>query len=67
MDRFIIHPESQEQNAALQMVLDALKIPYDIEPSSDVVDNIKAGLNEIQLFEQDKLKTTDAKDFLKGL
>ena len=38
------------------------KIETDEEPS--ILDNIKAGLEEVRLFNQGKLKTTPAKDFL---
>ncbi|EOR96367.1 hypothetical protein ADIARSV_0444 [Arcticibacter svalbardensis MN12-7] len=32
-----------------------------------VLDNIKAGLEEVQLFKEGKLKTTSARDFLNEL
>lgn len=34
---------------------------------SDVLDNIRAGLKEMQLFKKGKLKTTSAKDFFNEL
>ena len=38
------------------------KIETDEEPSA--LDNIKVGLNEVRLFNEGKLETTPAKDFL---
>jgi hypothetical protein len=38
------------------------KIETDEEPS--ILDNIKAGLEEVRLFKQGRLETTPAKDFL---
>lgn len=44
------------------------KIETDGEPAKeDILDNIKAGLEEMQLFKKGKLKTTSAKDFLNEL
>ena len=44
------------------------KIETDEEPTKqEVLDNIKAGLQELQLFKKGKLKTTSAKDFLNEL
>jgi hypothetical protein len=44
------------------------KIETDEETSATgVVDNVKAGLDEVRLFKQGKLKTTAAKDFLNEL
>lgn len=44
------------------------KIETDEVPNkSDVLDNIKEGLQEVRLFKKGKLKTTSAKDFLNEL
>ena len=44
------------------------KIEMDEEPSKeDIINNIKTGLQEMQLFKKGKLKTTSAKDFLNEL
>jgi hypothetical protein len=40
------------------------KIKTDNDPTEDVLENIKAGLEEVRLFKEGKLKTTSAKDFL---
>jgi microcompartment protein CcmK/EutM len=40
------------------------RIETDEEPSKeDILDNIKAGLEEVQLFKKGKLKTSSAKSF----
>ena len=44
------------------------KIETDDEPSKiELLDNIKTGLHEMQLFKKGKLKTTSAKAFLNEL
>jgi uncharacterized protein YlbG (UPF0298 family) len=44
------------------------KIETDDEPTKEeILNNIKAGLEEMQLFKKGKLKTTPAKDFLNEL
>jgi hypothetical protein len=44
------------------------KIETDDEPvQKTILDNIKAGLQEVRLFKKGKLKTTSAKDFLNEL
>jgi hypothetical protein len=44
------------------------KIETDEETdASDILTNVKAGLDEVKLFKQGKLKTTSAKDFLNEL
>ena len=44
------------------------KIETDDEPTKEqILDNIKAGLIEVQLFKKGKLNTSSAKDFLNEL
>ena len=44
------------------------KIETDEEPTKEeILNNIKAGLEEVQLFDKGKLKTTSVKDFLNEL
>lgn len=44
------------------------KIETDEAPDKDaILENIKTGLQEMQLFKKGKLKTTSAKDFLNEL
>ncbi|SHG56792.1 hypothetical protein SAMN05444372_107106 [Flavobacterium micromati] len=43
------------------------KIETDEDSKETILDNIKTGLKEVQLFKKGKLKTTAAKDFLNEL
>jgi hypothetical protein len=43
------------------------RIETDEESKKSVLDNVRAGLEEVRLFNQGKLKTTPAKDFLNEL
>jgi len=43
------------------------KIETDEDSKETILDNIKTGLKEVQLFKKGKLKTTSAKDFLNEL
>jgi len=44
------------------------KVETDEEPAKEkILDNIKAGLEEVRLFKKGELKTTSAKDFLNEL
>ena len=44
------------------------KIETDEEPTKeDILNNIKTGLKEVELFKKGKLKTSSAKDFLNEL
>jgi uncharacterized protein YlbG (UPF0298 family) len=43
------------------------KIETDEESNETILENIKAGLKEVNLFKKGKLKTTSAKDFLNEL
>ena len=43
------------------------KIETDEGSKESILDNIKAGLEEVRLFKKNKLKTTSAKDFLSEL
>ena len=44
------------------------KVVTDEEPAKEMIlDNIKAGLEEVRLFKKGELKTTSAKDFLNEL
>lgn len=59
------YPFFMELAKSLQFVK---KIEAADEPTKkQVLQNIKAGLDEVQLFKKGKLKTTPAKDFLNEL
>lgn len=40
MDTLIIHPENENQQKALQFILDGFQIPYEEEPESDETERI---------------------------
>lgn len=59
------YPFFMELAKSLQFVK---KIEAAEEPNKNLIlQNIKAGLDEVQLFKKGKLKTTPAKDFLNEL
>jgi hypothetical protein len=71
METIIIHPENEAQQKALQLILEGFKVPDGKEPISDTTHMtqviLTAGLDEVRLFKQGKLKTTSAKEFLNEL
>lgn len=42
MDIIVIHPQNENQQKALQMILEGFQIPYDQEPVTDETDRILA-------------------------
>lgn len=38
METFIIHPENEEQQKALQVMLEGFKVPYEKEPALDATE-----------------------------
>ncbi len=38
METLVIHPENEEQQKALQTILDGFKVPYEKEPVCDATD-----------------------------
>lgn len=42
MDTIVIHPQNENQQKALQMILEGFQIPYDQEPVTDETDRILA-------------------------
>ncbi len=71
MRQVTIYTTNEEYNNFLEMAktLDYVKkIETDDQPSKKkILNNIKAGLEEIHLFNKGELKTTSAKDFLNEL
>ena len=60
-----VKPKNKRELLMVEKVLEALNIKF-VENDS-VLENIKNGLAEMQLFKKGKLKTTSAKDFLNEL
>lgn len=71
MRHVTIYTTDKEYNHFLELAKSLTyvkKIETDDEPTKEeILDNIKAGLEEMQLFKKGKLKTTSAKDFLNEL
>lgn len=42
MEAIIIHPQNEDQQKALQIILDGFQIPYEEEPAMDETDRILA-------------------------
>lgn len=65
MTELTIKPKNKRELLLVEKVLVALDIKF-VENDS-VIDNIKNGLEETQLFKKGKLKTIAAEDFLNEL
>ena len=67
MRQVTIYTTDKEYSHFLQLARNlhyVKKIETDEEPTKEeVVDNLKAGFEEVRLFKQGKLKTTSSKDF----
>ena len=73
----VSYPSNTEESNAIKAVLKALKVKFDIRKDeltddissnkNEVLENIKAGLQEVKEFKTGKLKTTTVKDFLNEL
>jgi len=68
MRHVTVYTTDKEYNHFVQLAKNlhyVKRIETDEEPSKeDILDNIKAGLEEVQLFKKGKLKTSSAKSFL---
>ena len=60
-----VKPKNKLEILMVEKVLEALNVKF-VENDS-VLENIKNGLEEMQLIKKGKLKTTSAKDFLNEL
>ena len=71
MRQVTIYTTDKEYSHFLQLARNlhyVKKIETDEEPTKEeVVDNLKAGFEEVRLFKQGKLKTTSSKYFLNDL
>ncbi|CAN1512391.1 hypothetical protein MCETHM1_00831 [Flavobacteriaceae bacterium] len=66
MEAIILHPKNEIQLSLLKNLAKEMGISFETKEES-ILDNIKIGLEEMQLFKKGKLKTTSAKDFLNEL
>jgi len=71
MRHVTVYTTDKEYNHFVQLAKNlhyVKRIETDEEPSKeDILDNIKEGLEEVQLFKKGKLKTSSAKSFLDEL
>ncbi|MGM8362444.1 hypothetical protein ACSV4D_11060 [Flavobacterium sp. ARAG 55.4] len=65
MIELTVKPKNKAELVMIKKVLKALNITF-VENDS-VLENIKAGLEEMHLYKKGELKTTTAKDFLNEL
>ena len=42
METIVIHPESEAQQRALEVILDGFKVPYENEPPSDATEYLRS-------------------------
>jgi uncharacterized protein YlbG (UPF0298 family) len=65
-----VYTTDREYNHFVELVKNlnyVKKVKMDNDSGESILDNIKAGLEEVRLFKNGKLKTTPAKDFLNEL
>lgn len=67
MEAIILHPKNKTQLSILKNLAKEMGMSFETKKEDSVLDNIKNGLEEMQLFKKGKLKTTSAKDFLNEL
>ena len=67
MEAIILHPKNKTQLSILKNLAKEMGMSFETKKEESILDNIKNGLQEMQLFKKGKLKTTSAKDFLNEL
>ena len=67
MEAIILHPKNKTQLSILKKLAKEMGMSFETKEEESILDNIKNGLEEMQLFKKGKLKTTSAKDFLNEL
>ena len=67
MEAIILHPTNKTQLSILKNLAKEMGMSFETKEEESILDNIKNGLEEMQLFKKGKLKTTSAKDFLNEL
>jgi hypothetical protein len=66
MEAIILHPRNKTQLSILKNLAKEMGISFETKEES-ILDNIKNGLEEMQLIKKGKLKTTSLNDFLNEL
>ena len=67
MEAIILHPKNKTQLSILKNLAKEMGMSFETKKEDSVLDNIKNGLEEMQLIKKGKLKTTSLNDFLNEL
>ncbi|MBC5839723.1 DUF2683 family protein [Flavobacterium muglaense] len=67
MEAIILHPKNKTQLSILKNLAKEMGMSFETKKEESILENIKNGLEEMQLIKKGKLKTTSAKDFLNEL
>ena len=67
MEAIILHPKNKTQLSILKNLAMEMGMSFETKKEESILENIKNGLEEMQLIKKGKLKTTSAKDFLNEL
>ena len=67
MEAIILHPKNKTQLSILKNLAKEMGMSFETKKEESILENIKNGLEEMQLIRKGKLKTTSAKDFLNEL
>ncbi len=67
MEAIILHPKNKTQLSILKNLAKEMGMSFETKKEESILENIKNGLEEMQLIKKGKLKSTSAKDFLNEL
>lgn len=67
MEAIILHPKNKTQLSILKNLAKEMGMSFETKKEESILDNIKNGLEEMQLIKRGKLKTTSLNDFLNEL
>ena len=67
MEAIILHPKNKTQLSILKSLAKEMGMSFETKEEESILDNIKNGLEEMQLIKRGKLKTTSLNDFLNEL
>lgn len=67
MEAIILHPKNKTQLSILKNLAKEMGMSFETKEEESILDNIKNGLEEMQLIKRGKLKTTSLNDFLNEL
>ena len=67
MEAIILPPKTKTQLSILKNLAKEMGMSFETKKEESILDNIKNGLQEMQLIKRGKLKTTSLNDFLNEL